>query len=232
MCELLKNILLLREEIDNLTEFDNEKAYEYCDLAIKFADNKEDISRMTSEKNYIENYIKDFKCRKGLLFSFPIGILFSVIYFLYQLICNLYSLTFGSLIVLISSSGAIATTISVLTACLLLRSDKFNNFLFKKYPSFKSMNDKVNNLNAEIKIKEENIANINKKKEEITNTISINGEILESKKKELSKLEQEYFNNIKKTPITKETTYTISSISKKRTRTIGNTLNQNLKLNN
>lgn len=223
MGELLQSILSLREDINKLTEFSNEAVYEYCELAIKFADDKEDILILSSEKKYIENCIKDFKYKKSLLFSLPIGILYFVSYFIYHLMYNWPSLAFGSSFVKILSFATIGMTLSGLSTYLLIRYDKFNNFLVKKYPNFKYMNEIIININNEIKNKEEELTNIEKRKQNIINTISNNEEILENKREELSKLEIEYFNNIKNNPVTKGTTY------KKRTRTIGNT---NLKLYN
>ena len=222
MGELLQNILTLRKDIDKLIEFSNEAAYEYCELAIKVADDKEDISMLSSERRCVENYIRDFKCKKSLLYSFPIGMVFSIPYLTYQIIFNWYSLTFGSSLVQILSAAAMGMTISVASACLLLYSNKFESFLVKKYPSFKYMNEKVNNLKIEIKTKEEELEHIEKIKEEKTNAITNNEEILERKKDELYKLEQDYFNNIKNNHITNGTVYNLSSAGKKRTLTRGN----------
>lgn len=221
MGELLKRILCIREDIYKLRELSNANAYNYCELAIAISDTMEDISIMSSEKKCIENYIKDFKYNKSLLYSLPIGIVVFSSYLLYLVITNSNPLTFGSAITTILVPFACCMTAAVGVAALCVRSKKFNNFLIRKYSTFKNRDDQLNNLNIKINELENNLITITNKKEEIMNTIVNNEEIIESKTEELDKLEKEYFNNIKNNPVTKGTTYILSSAGKKRTLTRG-----------
>ena len=84
------------------------------------------------------------------------------------------------------------------------------------------MNDNLNNLIIKSKILENNLNDVKNQKEKLTNIIINNEDIIESKKEELSKLEEEYFHYIMNNPVTNGTIYTLSSAAKKRTLTRGN----------
>lgn len=222
MGELLKKIISLRNEINNLSKLSNEKVYEYCQLAIKIVDTEEEIVKIASAINVLDNDIVDFKLKKGILYSSPVGVTLSVIFFAAVIITCLDNLSLGTTLFAILGTPTLSISIAFMLSSFLMHSKIFSNFLIKKYAHFKKMNDELNNLIVRNRITENSLTNIKNKKEEITNTISNNGEILESKEEELSKLEQDYFNNIMNNPITNGTTYNISATGKKRTLTRGN----------
>ena len=221
MGELLQNILSLRYNINNLTELSNGKVYEYCELAIKIADTEEEIENMKVTKDNLEESIMDFKLKKGILFTWPIGAIFSLVYFTFLMLV-VDKVTIGS--ILFTAIGhAWDRYFLGKTGSRLSEKDDIKA-LYKKYPELKEINDKLNNLIVRNRIVENNLKDIKKQKEEIVDIVTNYEEIIESKKGELNKLEQEYFNNfnnINNPSVTNSTTYEFSNAGKKRTRTIG-----------
>lgn len=216
MEELLKNILSLREDINKLSEISDNKSFEYRQLSEEYTNTKEDILTMSSEKNCIENYIKDFKYNKSLLYSLPVGIIISSLFLGCSAITSVGPWTFGGVIATFSVSSACGLAISLIVASLLVPSKIFSNFLIKKYPIYKYRDDILNSLNLKIKEAQINLDNIEKKIDEIMNIMKTSKNIIESKREELSKLEEEYLANIVNNPNNEETTYSLSSAGKKR----------------
>jgi len=222
MGDLLKSILSLRDQIDKLNEFSNEKAYEYCELGIKIADIQENIITMSNDKSNLEKQIYDFKYKKSLLFTAPIGISIIGCYFTFLVFNYWDKLTFSTSLLAIIGTPTFGGALAMYVSSLLVHSKKFNKFLTRKYTSLKEINEKFNTLIDKINKQENCLICIKKSQEEITSIIANNEEILENKRDELNKLEEEYFNNlINNTSMT--TTYVPSTNGKKRTRTIGNT---------
>ncbi len=226
MGELLQNILSLRADISKLSEIGNEKSYEYCELAIKITDTEEEIEKIGLAKDNLEENIMDFKLKKGIFSTWPIGALISLSYFTFFIFVCLDKLTFGAILFTIIGAPAVSISLAFTLSAFLMHSKLFTNYLIKKHPSLKQMNDKLNNLIVRARITENNLNDIKKEKEKITNIILNNEDIIESKKDELNKLEEEYFHSIMNNPITNGTTYTLSSTGKKRTRTIGEKRNK------
>ena len=221
MGELLQNILSLREDINNLTELSNRKAYEYCELAIKIADIEEQIKNMDSTKSELEESIMDFKLKKGILFTLPIGTLISTIFFACLIYSCLNKLTLGTILFTIIGTPTFSVSIAFAFSAFLMHSKIFTNYLVKKYPALKEMSNKLNSLIVRNRIVENNLNDIKKQKEEVVNIVANNQDVIESKTEELHKLEQEYFNNFNTPSITNFTNYEVSKAGKKRTRTIG-----------
>lgn len=222
MGDLLKSILSLRDEINKLNEFSNEKAYEYCELGIKIADIQENIITMSNDKSNLEKQIYDFKYKKSLLFTAPIGISIIGCYFTFLVFNYWDKLTFSTSLLAIIGTPTFGGALAMCVSSLLVYSKKFNIFLTRKYTFLKEMNEKFNTLIDKINKQENCLICIKKSQEEITSIIANNEEILENKRDELNKLEEEYFNNLLNKPSMTPTTYVPNSNGKKRTRTIGN----------
>lgn len=224
MGELLKNILSLRDDIKKLDDEGNEKAIEYCKLLIEIADNKEEIENISSQKEILEDDILTFKLKKGFLFTLPIGVTLSCLYFAYLIFSYWNNLSVGKVLFTIIGTPAFSVGTAGMTASFVMHSKKFGNLLMKLFPKFKELNDNLNSLIIKEELAEKNIVELENQKDEILNMIENNVTVTESKKEELKKLENNYFNNILDNPDV-ETTYTLSETGKKRTRTIGNTRN-------
>jgi len=224
MGELLKNILSLRDDIKKLDDEGNEKAIEYCELLIEIADNKEELENISSQKKILEDDIWAFKLKKGFLFTLPIGVTLSCLYFAYLIFSYWSNLSVGNVLFTIIGTPSFAMGIAGMSASFIMHSKKFGNLLMKLFPKFKELNDNLNSLIIKGDLTEKNIEKLQNSNDEILNFIDNNVQVIESKKEELQKLENNYFNNILDNHSV-ETTYTLSESGKKRTRTIGNTRN-------
>lgn len=220
MGELLKKIQLTKEEIDKLTKISNEKAFVFCELAITIADSKEMVKTLSLNKENLEENIMDFKLKKGMLFTSPVGIILSLLYFSYLIITCFNNLNLGTILFTIIGAPACSLALSFMFSSFLANSKNFSNFLMKKFDSFKNMNKELNALIIEIETIEKSISNIINRKDELINEISTAEDIIENKRKELHELEEEYFKNISTRPITASTSYVVSAPGKKRIRTI------------
>lgn len=217
MEETSKNILLLKEEMNKLTELIKEYAKEHCDLAIMIDQTKEELDKMELSKKVLEDNIMGFKLKKGMLYTLPIGIILSTIFSVGLIVSCLDNLTVGTILFAIIGTPAFSISFSFMLSSFLMHSKKFSNFLTQKYSSLKEMNTRFNNLIVRMRIIEKNYDNVVKRKKDITDVIVNYENIFESIKESLYNLE-ENSNNITCNSITKGINYTTNTSSKKRTK--------------
>jgi len=148
----------------------------------------------------------------------------SCLYFAYLIFSYWSNLSVGNVLFTIIGTPSFAMGIAGMSASFIMHSKKFGNLLMKLFPKFKELNDNLNSLIIKGDLTEKNIEKLQNSNDEILNFIDNNVQVIESKKEELQKLENNYFNNILDNHSV-ETTYTLSESGKKRTRTIGNTRN-------
>ena len=192
MEEQLKLILVLREEINELIsdrDITNKEYNDLVELFYKIFDSMQNESKQLENLQLRFRNAKDSKIIKctGMISCTIMAITFFLLKTLTK--CQLYD------IVLVE--GFTLTFTSAIPICLAstIFDSIIEKHLVKKYPNIEKLYSKVNSLNKDVNLKEQELAEIRSKKEVLDATIKGIENKLARKKEELYSLEEEYFNS-------------------------------------
>lgn len=198
MQEQLKLILVLREELQKVSEVrdEAERQYKTCEREMDLSLNR--LLKLENEKCNIkkfENKYTDKKITMLCLFTLPIGIFASVIAFILNkempniLFFNImkWALSFCYL-------GAFTILPSLVLNGLFPK--KIENFLLKRFPSLEKYHNKINTYYNELALEDEKFNKLEIETDKLYDAYMEQDILLNRKTRELLNLEEIYFDSL------------------------------------